>query len=109
MIPIGSTNMKLSAAAKNHPGVLDAGKLKRWIFKGLYACDGERVYLAATKIGGLWCITENALAEFFAAITPPRPVNERRRRPRNEGLRRRARKAGRQEMAMRELKADGWM
>ena len=82
--------MSLSAVARRLPG-RDGGHanpstVARWVHKGATAADGTRVKLAAVRMGSTLFVTEQALAEFLAALNgpvapevPPRSPTARRK------------------------------
>lgn len=50
----------------------------RWIRKGLQAVDDERIRLEVTYVGNTPYVTENAIAEFFQAVTAAKLERHRR-------------------------------
>jgi hypothetical protein len=51
--------------ARTHPATLT-----RWILKGVRGPAGKRVRLEATRIGGRWITSREALERFARALTP---------------------------------------
>ena len=67
--------MSLSAVARRLPG-RDGGHANpstvcRWVHKGATAADGTRVKLGAVRVGSTLFVTEQALADFIAALNGP--------------------------------------
>ena len=73
--PIDTTAMSLSAVARRLPGRngthANPSTVARWVHKGATATDGTRVKLVAIRIGGTLYVTEQALADFLAALNGP--------------------------------------
>ncbi|MCE9567343.1 MAG: helix-turn-helix domain-containing protein [Planctomycetes bacterium] len=77
----------------------------RWILFGCPARNGQRVRLAATRVGGRWLVHPAALEEFFVALANTDPVSQsptQQRPPRSE-----AQRSAASEAAARELKRRG--
>jgi hypothetical protein len=49
---------------------LDVDTPPSWATRGLRTADGERVKLAAAKIGGRWFVEPDALAVFLSRVNP---------------------------------------
>jgi hypothetical protein len=77
--PIDTTAMSLSAVARRLPGRngthANPSTVARWVHKGATGADGTRVKLAAVRVGGTLYVTEQALADFLAALNG-RPAPE---------------------------------
>ena len=97
--------MRLSEAARLLPGRPDVRKLHRWIHTGLVGPDGQRIHLAASRIGGMWYVTWADLEVFFDALTPRALLNPRRRDHRR---RRRGFSPSRHRRAIEALRAQGF-
>ena len=82
---IDPTAMTLSAVARRLPGRngthANPSTVARWVHKGATAPDGTRVKLVATRIGGTLFVTEQALADFLAALNAPTAPEAERRSP----------------------------
>jgi hypothetical protein len=83
--------MSLSAVARRLPGRngthANPSTVARWVHKGATGANGERVKLAAVRVGGTLFVTEEALADFLAALNgPPAPESL----PRSPAARRKA-------------------
>ncbi|QJW98517.1 hypothetical protein [Frigoriglobus tundricola] len=67
--------MSLSAAARRLPGRngthANPSTVARWVHKGATGADGARVKLVAIRLGGTLYVTEQALADFLAALNGP--------------------------------------
>jgi hypothetical protein len=72
----------------------------RWIKSGVEAPSGERVYLAAARVGGRWVTDEAAIREFARKLTSGRVTL---REARSSAARRRA-----DESADQALRRRGW-
>jgi hypothetical protein len=72
----------------------------RWINSGVEAPSGERVYLAAARVGGRWVTDEHAIRAFVQKLTPGRVAVSEARSPAERG-----RVA---ESANQELRRSGW-
>jgi hypothetical protein len=62
---------------------LNPSAVTRWITSGCRARNGERIHLAAIRIGGRWMIRPADLDAFFVALAatdPPSTTTPRRRR-----------------------------
>src|SRR5262245_5954530 len=57
---------------------LSPSTVTRWILSGCPSRGGERVTLAAVRVGGRWMVAPEALEAFFAALasTGPSPAAE---------------------------------
>jgi hypothetical protein len=87
------TVFPFAEAARRLPSLRDGrpvniSTLWRWSTKGLRAPDGAIVKLEIIRLGGRVCTSEEALARFFARLTPqqdhtppqaPRTAGQRRR------------------------------
>jgi hypothetical protein len=73
--PIDTTAMSLSAVARRLPGRngghANPSTVARWVQKGATGADGQRVKLGAIRVGGTLFVTEQALADFIAALNGP--------------------------------------
>jgi hypothetical protein len=63
----------LTQIANRYPGArggkrMNPSTLTRWILQGCPARTGQRVKLAATRVGGRWCVRPADLDAFFAAL-----------------------------------------
>ena len=74
--------------------------MTRWINSGVEAPSGERVYLAAARVGGRWVTDEHAIRAFVQKLTPDRVAVSEARSPAERG-----RDA---ESANQELRRSGW-
>lgn len=81
MTPSTSPNdlLSIAQACRRIPGArgnarVNPSTVTRWIIQGCPARSGERVRLAATRVGGRWMVTEAALAEFFGALARTAPT-----------------------------------
>jgi hypothetical protein len=72
----------------------------RWVKRGVEAPSGERVYLAAARVGGRWLTDEDAIREFVRKLAPGRVAVSEARSP---AARRRA-----DERADQALRRRGW-
>ncbi len=83
--PIDQTAMSLSAVARRLPGRsggrANPSTVARWVHKGATAADGQRVKLAAVRVGGTLYVTERALADFLAALNGPTAPEAQQRSP----------------------------
>lgn len=89
--------MSLSAVARRLPGRTGAhanpSTVARWVHKGAKGADGQRVKLAAVRVGGTLYVTESALADFLAALNgaaaaaPPQRSPAARRKAADEAVR----------------------
>jgi hypothetical protein len=75
--------MSLSAVARRLPGRngthANPSTVARWVHKGATGADGRRVKLVAVRVGGTLYVTEQALADFLAALNgPPAPAAQER-------------------------------
>ncbi|MBP3955037.1 hypothetical protein J8F10_07045 [Gemmata sp. G18] len=72
---VDPTALSLSAVARRLPGRngthANPSTVARWVHKGATAPDGQRVKLAAVRIGGTLYVTERALADFLTALNGP--------------------------------------
>ena len=50
----------------------------RWIRKGLEGIDGKRIKLKVTYVGNRPCVTQEAVDEFFQAVTEAKLERHRR-------------------------------
>jgi hypothetical protein len=57
----------------------------RWINSGVEAPSGERVYLAAARVGGRWVTDEAAIRAFVQKLTPGRVAVSEARSPAERG------------------------
>ena len=72
----------------------------RWINSGVEAPSGERVYLAAARVGGRWVTDEHAIRAFVQKLTPGRVAVSEARSP--------AERRRDAESADQELRRSGW-
>src|SRR5262245_54821704 len=65
----------------------------RWCERGILGADGQRHRLRAIRVGGVPCVTQASLLDFFGALsrTPDSPPH-----PTRTGRNRAARRAGRE-------------
>ena len=72
---LDTSAMSLSAVARRLPGRngthANPSTVARWVHKGATAADGARVRLVAVRVGGTLYVTEQALADFLAALNGP--------------------------------------
>jgi hypothetical protein len=54
----------------------------RWILAGVRSPGGERVHLEASRLGGRWVTSVEALQRFSEALTPQQQPGRRVRTPR---------------------------
>ena len=57
---------------------IDPSTLWRWIRKGIQGVDRERIKLEVTYVGNRPYVTENAIGEFFQAVTEAKLERHRR-------------------------------
>ena len=76
---LGSTAelLTVSQVCRAYPGCrgkpsLNPSTVTRWILSGCPARSGERVKLAASRVGGRWLVSPSALEAFFAALASTR-------------------------------------
>lgn len=101
------TLLTVSQVAKSIPGRtgsrgLAPSTVARWIVSGAPARNGERVRLAAVRVGGRWLVRPADLQTFFAALgdtTPAATIAKPKRR--TETQRRRASEAAARELEKR--------
>lgn len=82
---IDATAMSLSAVARRLPGRkgkhANPSTVARWVHKGATGVDGKRVKLVAVRLGGTLYVTEQALADFLAALNGPTAPEVSQRSP----------------------------
>ncbi len=82
---IDPTAMSLSAVARRLPGRngthANPSTVARWVHKGAAGADGTRVKLVAIRVGSTLYVTEQALANFLAALNGPAAPETPQRSP----------------------------
>lgn len=94
------TMMTVAQVARSIPGRagrdgkgIHPSAVTRWIVQGIPARNGERVKLAAVRVGGRWMIRPDDLEAFFAALASTTPAAQPAKKRRTEAQRRRATEA----------------
>lgn len=69
--------LTVSQICRAYPGSrgkpsLNPSTVTRWILSGCPARSGERVKLAASRVGGRWLVSPSDLQAFFAALASTR-------------------------------------
>jgi hypothetical protein len=62
-------------------GPVSLQSVVRWVKRGVEAPSGERVYLAAARVGGRWVTDEAAIRAFVQKMTPDRVAVSEARSP----------------------------
>lgn len=100
------TMMTVAQVARSIPGRdgtkgIHPSAITRWVTTGIPARNGQRVKLAAIRVGGRWLIRPDALDAFFAALGSTEPSAPTKPKRRTEAQRRRASEAAARELIRR--------
>jgi hypothetical protein len=71
--PLPTKLLTISEICTRVPGARGASRVRpatitRWILQGCRSRTGERVKLAAIRVGGRWMVEESRLEQFFSAL-----------------------------------------
>lgn len=102
LLTIAQVSKSLPARTGSKSSGLAPSTVVRWVQSGVPARNGERVKLAAVRVGGRWMIRQTDLDAFFEALAATEPTATLpTKKRRTEAQRRRASEAAARELIRR--------